>query len=940
MGYQSTDKKEREGQDLVYEGEVNPALVLETATDLLVMHEEIGLLQQLVDYLLSEGVVHVVLEQVIQQRSRDVTFHASWEVARNCSYPLLHSQLDWPLHGQFNRPHSMEGGAAVVLPAAARQERRASEGVVAQSQEPQTSQPHSTQAYVGDYGGGVNAVAPTGHGRHAVYQNQQRLPGVHSAHEDIHVRVAQGIGLAGQSGAGSRVPVSAAMGSHTVGLAPQQGGFAGQPRAEHPNSAYYQQLPISAQQDDVYQPPPYSSQAYPQPSEPDATIYQNLPAVQPKPGGQPMSENNTYQNLQEVIDQPPQDRPQGSTPFPREERTENDNSQPPEHLDDITVTQQMKKLFNDFPDLVGHQRKPTSDSAKELRVRACSLEEDLYGDDNQPTAESTPKRSTADVAASPRSEQCSFDPSSNLPPPELQLLASTPASEYESGNLAHFIDTRSGGGSGRLSPLEEQPHGLGDFPDPLATDEQPTEMSEVMSSVENTRNYYRTSSKARSASDDSKASSVDLYSSGTLQMLDQAMRMKERDDQRQYPSSRATPHTQGAGYGTPPLAERPGHPLLQVQTSQDETARPIESDAKFHIGPDTSQPPPSPPVPKPRRPRPEGKSQSFDVLDSEQQEGEGGKKTHRGMKGSMSNSNVQHSYRDRDQNLHKPTPRPRSRSPSRSPPGSPSLSQRDSSTQTSITCQTATPSSPRATPHTQSASNAPRDTGTRAPRKEEVVVGIAPEVASKLGYVKDLSSLSNSSKSKPEELVSQDKTLTSHSSDSKAEEPGSGQPSTSSAVTATAATKSREPSSQTCNPLTSSKTYASVAGSTAIAKSVDKCDPRESNLDQGHQSRRKPSEERASLQKQDHVECPEPRERSFAVSEKSSPHIKKSLNPETAAKEVSRGLEDTLSEIEKKYNVVLSDTWTCSYCTNLVRASSEICDVCGRDKHEKLATDV
>ena len=910
MGYQSTDKKEREGQDLVYEGDVSPALVLETATDLLVMREEIGLLQQLVDYLLSEGVVHVVLEQVIQQRSRDVTFHASWEVARNRSYPPLHSQLDRPLHGQFNRPISMEGGA-VVLPAAARQERRASEGVVAQNKEPWTSQPHSTQAYVGDYGGGVNVVAPIGHVGQTVYQNQQPHPEAPSQHEGIHMRFAHGMGLAGQSGAGSRVPVSAAaMSSHTVGLAPQQGGFAGQLRAEHPNSAYYQQLPISAQQDDTYQPPPYSSQAYQQPSEPEATIYQNLSAAQPKPGGQPMSENNTYQNLHELMDQPPQERP----PFPHEEKTAMANSQPSKDLDDITVTQQVKQLYSDYPELVGHQLKPTSDSAVELRERVGSLEEDLYGDDNQPTAESTPKRSTADVAASPRSEQCSFDPSSNLPPPELQLLASTPASEYESGNLAHFIDTRSGGGSGRLSPLEEQPHGLGDLPDPLATDEQPPEMSEIMSSVENTRNYHRNLSKTRSSSSDSKASSVDLYSSGTSKMFDQAMRMKERDDQRQYPSSRATPRTQGAGYSTPPLAERPSHPLLQVQTSQEETARPIESDAKFHIGPDTSQPPPSPPVPKPRRPRPDGKSQSFDVLDSEQHEGEGGKKTHRGMKGSMSSSNVQHSSRGRDQNLHKPTPRPRSRSPSRSPPGSP-LPQRDSSTQTSITCQTATPSSPRATPHTQSASTASRDTGTRAPHKEEAVVGIAPQAARKLGYVKDLSSLSNSSKSKPEELVSQDKTLTSHSPESKAEEPGSGQPSTSSAVTATAATKSREPSSRTCRPLPSSKTYASVAGSTATAKPVDKYDPQESNLDQ------------------------EPRGRSFAISEKSSPH-KKSLDPETVAKEVSRGLEDTLSEIEKKYNVVLSDTWTCLYCTNLVRASSEICDVCGRDKHEKLATDV
>ena len=797
MGYKSTDKKEREGQDLVYEGEVNPVLVLETATDLLVMREEIGLIQNLVEHLIHEKRDEgVMLELVVSVRQNTNTYNESWAKMVQIGYAEDKSGIyaNLPFIGALQN----RGGS-----------NRISEGT-------------------------ITVV-------------------------DLHER-------------------------------------------------YHQQQQQEQQQQEEQQQQPQQQ-----------ALYANAPLL--------------LQN------------PSRNVPA--------------------------WKMFDNVP----------------------------------PSQHTQPSTS-------------SFDPSSNLPPPEFQLLASTPASEYESGNLAHFIDTRSGGGSGRLSPLEEQLHGLGDLPDPLATDEQPTEMSEVMSSVENTRNYYRTSSKARSASGDSKASSVDLYSSGTSQMLDQAMRMKERDDKRQYPSSCATPHTQGAGYGTPPLAERPGHPLLQVQTKQEETARPIESDAKFHIGPDTSQPPPSHPVPKPRRPRPKGKSQSFDVLDGEQQEGEGGK-THRGMKGSMSSSNVQHSSQDRDQNLHKPTPRPRSRSPSRSPPlgspkrpipsprswsrspsrspplgspkrpipsprswsrspsrsppGSPSLFQRDSSMQASITCQTATPSSPRATPHTQSASTAPRDTGTRAPHKEEVVVGIAPRAASKLGYVKDLSSLSNSSKSKPEELVSQDKTLTSHSSESKAEEPGSRQPSTSSAVTATAATKSREPSSRTCNPLTSSKTYASTAGSersatasasvglglgrgrrrghfaadkryasvtgsTATAKSVDKCDPRESNLDQGHQSRQKISEERASLQKRDHVECPKPRGRLFAVSEKSSPHIKKSLNPETAAKEVSRGLEDTLSEIEKKYNVVLSDTWTCSYCTNLVRASSEICDVCGRDKHEKLAT--
>ena len=68
-----------------------------------------------------------------------------------------------------------------------------------------------------------------------------------------------------------------------------------------------------------------------------------------------------------------------------------------------------------------------------------------------------------------RSEQCSCEPD-NLHPPELKLLASTPASEYGYGGQDHLIDMRSGVGSGRLSPLNEQPRGLGDWPDPPMTD--------------------------------------------------------------------------------------------------------------------------------------------------------------------------------------------------------------------------------------------------------------------------------------------------------------------------------------------------------------------------------------------------------------------------------------------------------------------------------------
>ena len=64
MGYKRTDKKEKESLDFVYEGEVNIVPVLETATDLLVMHEEVVLLQEMCDE-------SVILETILEERKRD-----------------------------------------------------------------------------------------------------------------------------------------------------------------------------------------------------------------------------------------------------------------------------------------------------------------------------------------------------------------------------------------------------------------------------------------------------------------------------------------------------------------------------------------------------------------------------------------------------------------------------------------------------------------------------------------------------------------------------------------------------------------------------------------------------------------------------------------------------------------------------------------------------
>ena len=51
----------------------------------------------------------------------------------------------------------------------------------------------------------------------------------------------------------------------------------------------------------------------------------------------------------------------------------------------------------------------------------------------------------------------------------------------------------------------------------------------------------------------------------------------------------------------------------------------------------------------------------------------------------------------------------------------------------------------------------------------------------------------------------------------------------------------------------------------------------------------------------------------------------------------SGGLGAAAAELEEQYQFSLGETWVCTYCTNLVKATQQKCDVCG---HEKLETTV
>ena len=63
MGYRHTDREKKEGQDLVYEGDVNLVSVLDTATDLLVMHEEVKYFEAVLSRHGGASLLDVVLQR-------------------------------------------------------------------------------------------------------------------------------------------------------------------------------------------------------------------------------------------------------------------------------------------------------------------------------------------------------------------------------------------------------------------------------------------------------------------------------------------------------------------------------------------------------------------------------------------------------------------------------------------------------------------------------------------------------------------------------------------------------------------------------------------------------------------------------------------------------------------------------------------------------------
>ena len=135
----------------------------------------------------------------------------------------------------------------------------------------------------------------------------------------------------------------------------------------------------------------------------------------------------------------------------------------------------------------------------------------------------------------------------------------------------------------------------------------------------------------------------------------------------------------------------------------------------------------------------------------------------------------------------------------------------------------------------------------------------------------------------------------------------------------------------TSAPVSSSNFEVSASTTSAADHVMPTSESTQSNFDQSDLDRAgvcRNHEEDESQQQKESLNQPMQRLRSNAMLSSSSSSSKSS-------KCESRGFEDTTAELEKKYDINLSETWTCSYCINLVPINSRACDVCGRPRFKE-----
>ena len=881
MGYQQ--QQQGEGQVLEYLGEVNKGAVLETATDLLVMYEEVRVIREEVKRLYHRGMGHGLLERVIMDRSEGTFQHGYGIVAADGLASHGDGQLQ--LHGPplYGQQHSLqERGEARGVEGS----RRISDDLLAQSSSVQVNAPPQAGPAPGVvYPSDTTAMYLSPAVSHAYpdFQIQQRRQ-----HERLHHQTHNAYAGSGGSYGASPLIERGVEGCWDI---QKVSGWASDGNAQsfpHRDGVQQQNVGIlQGAQQASYQPgypPAGKSYASDLQSAEDAAIYENAP----------LGRVGSHANVRTV---PPSVIGYGSTQSgPMIYQNICELQQVESNLENTSVMRQVQDISKQ--NYLSH--------LPPLALQDTE-EEDLYGDGSIPAPTSTPPNS-------PRSNPASFDPA-NLPDPIVNLEDSGRSSDCYSGITSSLVDARSSGEGGHLSPMEEQPRGLGDA---INEDLQPQSLLERFSSTE------------------SKESSLDIYGSGPL------------------------PRPRGILQKLPSVTEEPvdskRHGKAQTPTFQ--TSYPPQQ--QFH------------PVPKPRVPRgPRTQQKSYSVDELEDSDNE----IHR-LKTTLSGSNlVKYEAMHSTEKL-VPTPCNHSSfSPTSSPSNSPKPARRKvlpihgepSPIPSPVPKQLVIPTTlPMASSvdteiqrrkeiqeskpvHCYSSGSNLNETVAQGvmPHAATPVLGISIAEFSRKAQRQSQTSASqppasqypqtsqaaqpmlsprqSSGTSNPQtvrmEATSEPAAQTSgqlHQSKSNGQLPKDGTLSTP-----------REPGRKTFSPAS----FTPLRGKSPASVSVNPATASTATVLKSNQVQQKQvsdTSDKSKLRRQEHARHPASGREHKSVPPRSSPSH--NVAEADSFEEIARDRSNTTAEMEQFYNISLGETWTCAYCTNLVKATRKDCDVCGREK--------
>ena len=889
------------------------ALVLETATDLLVMHEEIILLQSLIEHLLREKRDEgITLQAIVGIRQSTGTYDEAWREMIRFAF----TQDKSAIYANLPLVRGTPGGGG-------------GHNLATQAERHEMSHHH---AHASSSTSDGNAI-PSQPGNQATPQLYDQLP--RSSHQLQYSHP----GLEG----------------NPTLLPPSQGA----------NLQYYHQQP--GVQPSQYQPGVQPSQYQPgvQPSGEgwggkrafNPTVYQNLSPQNP----------TIYQN---VDPQYPQNAAyQGSVDHNPAYSGQDGRSHP--HVGHVLVSRagNLPHPATTNPGALDpqqhlqHGTQSGRESVEESRLEDMNVHRQTMDAPNVRSEVEQDNRHSLPVTQHSESEQMneSINPD-NLPAPIMDFTSpmGTPSmSGLQSGLLSGLMDPR-GGEDGLLTSADSGPQGLKCDHISESSEEPPIE----------TVNHPTAIRKSSSSE-----SSLDLYGSGP----------KAQCSSSRVPSLPEEPAQEEEWYHvSEDDVAAASHPT--TRSTQPAFVTQSQEPHALHSESHTGQPQ-KPPL-KPRKMR--DKTQSVEEVEDQHRGGE----TRRGMRSCQSGPNLQELERNSGQgtpqNLEKPQPllrRSRSPSPAKSTENSPSNSPNPQRRQQYPTQAPSQPlSQTRAMPpkaqsvdtekqqkqsnreisHFSSGSDAAKVLGrdsrsnclpikpstapdTCAYEPETPVRGILPsEMAKKFP---------KPSKTDQVPLTSRD---TLSSSSQTASEPLSEQQLPSDEIPPselpTRWNVPEEPSipppltdaGHTGRPKTSfslQKSTPVVTTTTAKAEAVITSKPDESRLDRGgegaHALRQSINQDRSAVDEE-----PFSRERANAHAGKKRPErvgkvhvpVEETSFIEDTTKDSTtdmKGLEDTITiaaELEEKFGISLSETWECSYCTNLVPTSNTRCDVCQRPR--------